>query len=151
MADYPSEATEGDPRSDEEAIRKLIECQRIGWNAGDPEAYASVFTLDADYVTFLGSRYEGRAAIAASYAPLFKKLLRGSRLNIHISQLRFLTPDVALVQSDAAVTKGSRQTRGNTRINTTIAVRTGDGWQLAASQNTSHRRIAEKLLGKLFS
>jgi hypothetical protein len=65
-------------RADEDAIRKLLGRQVNGWDAGDPDAYASVFTSDADYVTFLGSHYKGREAIAASYAPVFKNLLRGS-------------------------------------------------------------------------
>jgi len=79
-------------------FRELLDRQVMGWDAGDPEDYASVFTADADYVTFLGSHYKGREALAASYAPLFKKLLKGSRLNTEITQLRFLTPDVALIQ-----------------------------------------------------
>jgi uncharacterized protein (TIGR02246 family) len=51
---------------DEEAIRELLDRQVTGWDAGDAEAYASAFTPDADYVTFLGSHYTGRDAIAAS-------------------------------------------------------------------------------------
>jgi uncharacterized protein (TIGR02246 family) len=127
MAD---DVTESAPknRAGEDAIRELLDRQ-MGWNAGDPEAYASVFTPDADYVTFLGSHYKGREAIAASYAPLFKKLLKGSRLETDIIQLRFLTPDVALIQANAAVTKtAGRRERPNTRVNTSIAVRTEGGW-----------------------
>lgn len=45
----------GDQRADEDAIRTLIDQQVNGWAAGDPEAYASVFTQDADYVTLLGT------------------------------------------------------------------------------------------------
>jgi uncharacterized protein (TIGR02246 family) len=139
-----------DRRTDEIAIRELIDHQVMGWAAGSPEGYASVFTSDADYITFLGSHYKGRAAIAASYAPLFKKLLKGSRLDFEITQLRFLTPDVALVHAEGAVVKGRRQrSRRNTRVSTTIAVRTDGQWLLAASQNTTLRRLAEKILRKL--
>jgi uncharacterized protein (TIGR02246 family) len=97
---------DSDRRSDEHAIRELLDRQAMGWAAGDADAYASVFTPDADYVTFLGSHYKGRAAIAASYAPLFKKFLKGSRLGFEITQLRFLTPDVALIHA-----KGGRTPR----------------------------------------
>lgn len=136
--------------ADQEAVRGLLDRQILGWNAGDPEAYASVFTPDADYVTFLGSHHQGRDAIAASYAPLFKKLLKGSRLCAEITQLRFLTSDVALIQTHAAVIKGSRRrNRRTTRVNTSIALRTDDGWLMAASQNTTRRRLAEKLMSKL--
>ena len=96
--------------------------------------------------TFLGSHYEGRDAIAASYAPLFRKRLQGSRLTIEVKQVRFLTPDVALIRADAAVAKRGRRSRRPSRINTSVAVRTADGWMLAASQNTTRRRLAETLL-----
>jgi hypothetical protein len=109
-------------RSDEDAIRELLERQMMGWAAGDAEAYASVFTPDADYVTFLGSHYKGRGAIAAL---------------IHAK--------------GAAVKAGRRPTRRNVRVNTTIAMRTEGRWLLAASQSTTHRRLTEKLLGTFAS
>jgi uncharacterized protein (TIGR02246 family) len=142
--------TDAERRSDEDAIRELLDRQVEGWAAGDADAYASVFTPDADYVTFLGSHHKGRGAIAASYAPLFKKFLKGSCLEFEITQLRFLTPDVALVHAKGAVVKrGGRRSRRNARVNTTIAVRTDGRWLFAASQNTTHRRLAEKLLSNL--
>lgn len=141
-----------DQSADEQAIRELLAGQVMGFNAGDPEAYAAVFTADADYVTYLGSHHRGRDAIAAWYAPLFEKLLKGSRLNFEITRLRFLTPDVALIQARGAVaTRRRRPNRRNTRVNTSVAVRTDDGWLLAASQNTTHRRLAEKLMEQLVS
>jgi uncharacterized protein (TIGR02246 family) len=134
MADDLSGPTPSDRRADEDAIRELLDRQIMGWDAGDPEAYAGVFTPDAAYITFLGSHYRGREAIAASYASLFKKLLKGSRLDTEIIQLRFLTPDVAAIQANASATKGARRgNRRNTRVNTT------------------QRRFAEKLMGKLVS
>ena len=77
-----------------------------------------------------------------------------------VDELRFLMPDVALVQAKGAVVKGGRhkplgapgaRRRRNTRVNTTIAVQTDSRWLLAASQNTTHRRVADKLLGTLAS
>lgn len=144
--------TSGDRRADEEAIRALIDQQVKGWAAGDPAAYASVFTADADYITFLGSHYTGRDAIAASYVPLFRRLLKGTRLLIDVTEVRFLTPDVALVHANASVVKGARRrNRRTARVNTSVAVRADGRWQLASSQNTTHRRVAEALMAKLFS
>jgi uncharacterized protein (TIGR02246 family) len=138
--------------ADEDAIRELLDRQVNGWDAADPDAYASVFTSDADYVTFLGTHYKGREAIAASYAPLFKNLLRGSRLETEDIRIRFLTPDVVLILANGTVVRrGRRRRRRNIRLNTSIAVRADDGWLLAASQNTTHRRLAEKLMDKLVS
>ncbi|OBE96294.1 SgcJ/EcaC family oxidoreductase [Mycobacterium sp. 852002-10029_SCH5224772] len=138
--------------ADESAIRTLIVQQVNGWVDGDPEAYAGVFTEDADYVTFLGTYHKGRDAIAASYVPLFRKLLKGTRLQIDVSQIRFLTPDVALIQAHATVAKKTRpRSRRNTRVNTSVAVRTEGRWLLASSHNTTHRRFAETLMAKFFS
>jgi uncharacterized protein (TIGR02246 family) len=107
--------TSSDRRADEDAIRELLDRQVMAWAAGDPEAYASVFTPDADYVTFLGSHHKGREAITASYVSLFKRFLKGSRLDTEITQLRFLTPDVALIHAKDAVAKGAgRRNRRNT-------------------------------------
>lgn len=142
--------TTGDQRADEEAIRGLIEQQVRGWEAGDPGAYASVFTSDADYVTFLGSHHRGREAIAASYVPLFRKVLKGTRLAIDVTHVRFLTADVALIHANAMVVR-RRRPRRNARVNTSVAVRTDGRWQLAASQNTTHRRIIETLMARFFS
>ena len=50
VADLPHSSSVN--RADEMAIRALIDRQVRGWDAGNPGAYASVFTADADYVTF---------------------------------------------------------------------------------------------------
>ncbi|BBX06853.1 FAD-dependent oxidoreductase [Mycolicibacterium aichiense] len=57
------------------------------------------------------------------------------RASTHITRLRYLTPDVALIQARTAITGPIRR---RTRRNTSVAVRTGDGWLLAFSQNTAH-------------
>jgi len=134
---------------DEAAIRDLLAQQVAGWNSGDPTAYAAVFTPDADYVTFLGAHHSGREAITAWYAPLFANLLRGSRLDVEITGLRFLTAEVALIHARAVVTRNSKRRNRGARVNTSVAVRTGDGWLLASSQNTTRRRLAERLMRTL--
>jgi uncharacterized protein (TIGR02246 family) len=152
----PSGSSESDRRADEEAIRNLLDRQIKAWDAADPDAYAAVYTLDGDCVSFLGSHYNGREAIADSYevpraSSLFRKVMRGARLDFQVTNLRFLTSDVALVQAAGGVTKGSGPSRRSLRTNTSIAVRTGDGWLLAASHNTTHRPLAARLLNKLVS
>ncbi|MCV7345575.1 FAD-dependent oxidoreductase [Mycolicibacterium rhodesiae] len=56
------------------------------------------------------------------------------RAPTQITRLRYLTPDVALIQARTAITGPIRR---RTRRNTSVAVRTGDGWLLAFSQNTA--------------
>jgi uncharacterized protein (TIGR02246 family) len=141
--------------TDETAIRDLIALQIRSWDAGDPNAYAQTYAADGDCVNFLGTHYRGRDAIAASVevpraGSLLKKLMRGAHLELRISQIRFLTRDVAVIHAIGGLTtKGRRPSRRNRRTNTSVAVRTPDGWLLAASQNTTQRPFTEKVLGRL--
>lgn len=141
--------------ADEAAIRDLIALQIRSWDAGDPTAYAQTYATDGDCVNFLGTHYRGREAIAASVevprsGSLLKKLLRGTHLELRISQIRFVTRDVAVIHASGGLTKKGRPpSRRNRRTNTSVAVRTPDGWLLAASQNTTQRPFIEKALGRL--
>lgn len=143
--------------ADEAAIRDLLARQINSWDAGDPDAYARAYTPDGDCVSFLGTHYRGPEAIAASCevprsSSLLKKLLRGACLDFQVTQLRFLTPDVALIHARGGLTRrGRRPSRRNRRTNLSVAVRTAEGWRLAASQNTTHRPFTEKLINKLVS
>ncbi|HEX5404616.1 MAG TPA: SgcJ/EcaC family oxidoreductase [Pseudonocardiaceae bacterium] len=65
----------------------------------DAEAYAACFAPDADYVTFVGSHCQCRAAIAACHVPLFTKVQKGSRLDTEITRLRFLDRHIARVHA----------------------------------------------------
>ena len=60
---------------------------------------------------------------------------RRRRGRTEITRLRYLTPDVALIQARAAITG---KVRCGMRRNTSVAVRTDNGWLLAFSQNTAY-------------
>lgn len=140
--------------ADEAAIRALLDRQTRSWDAGDPVGYASAYTGGGDCVSFLGGHHRGRAAIAASgevprAGSLLKRLLRGARLRYELTSLRFITPDVAVIHASCGVTRESRVRRRNLRTNTSVAVRTNDGWLLAATHNTTQRPFAEGLLRRL--
>src|SRR5690606_40238782 len=88
------------------AVRALLARQNEAWAAGDADAYAALFTPDADYVTWIGTHLRGRGAIAESHRPLFEKHMKGTRIDSEITGIRFLTPDVAIAHSLGAVVGG---------------------------------------------
>jgi uncharacterized protein (TIGR02246 family) len=152
----PGGTAAADWRADETAIRALLNRQINSWDAGDPVAYASAYTRDGDCVSFLGGHYQGRDAIAASCevpraGSVFKRLLREARLRLEITDLRFVTPDVAVVHALCGATRAERPRGRNVRINTSVAVRTVDGWLLAASHNTTRHPVTERLISKAAS
>jgi uncharacterized protein (TIGR02246 family) len=128
------------------AVRALFDRALRAWADGDAEAYAACFTPDADYVTFVGSHYQGRAAIEACHVPLFTKLQKGSRLDAEITQLRFLDQHTAVVHARGAVVKGTRRrNRRNTKVQTYVAVRQDGEWSFTAFHNTKYRPVMEAI------
>jgi len=145
-----------DPSADQAAIRALLTRQIKSWDAGDPVAYASTYTRNGDCVSFLGGHYQGRDAIAASCevprpGSVIKRLLRGARLRLQITDLRFVTSDVAVVHALCGATRNERLRGRNVRLNTSVAVRTVDGWLLTSSQNTTRHPVTERLISKAAS
>ena len=128
--------------SDRSAIQDLL--VRVGetWNAGDAQAYAELFTEDADYVTYFGQNMPGRRTIEEVHRRLFEGPLRGSRLTglgrPDGYSIRFLRPDVAVVVAEGGSSLGGGEESDSDRRSTVmfVAVRDDGDWRFAAFQNT---------------
>ena len=126
----------------ETAVRALFESLEQAWAAGDGTAYAAAFTEDATYATFVGTVYRGRADIARSHQALFDKFLKGTRMYGEIDEIRFLTPDVAVLVSHGDVGKKAPKKPG--KVQTYTIVREADGhWRVAAFHNTKRKGVME--------
>ena len=148
-----SHLSEADIAANEVAVRALYQQLIEAW--GDTDAYAALFAEDGDYITFDGSHARGRAEITRAHRPLFEGILKGSRL-IEVGsplEVRFLSPDVALVHSGGAVLR-ARQKKPSRRaisVQAMVAVKHEDRWLFAAFQNTRYRPFAQTLLGKILT
>ncbi len=127
--------------ADEAAVRDLYRELMDGWNRGSGEAFASAFTGDGDLVAFDGTHFEGREKIAPFHQELFDKWLKGSRLVGKVKDVRFLSPDVALMHAvGSTVMRGkSEPSPERDSIQTLVAIRQDGEWRLAAFQNTRVR------------
>jgi uncharacterized protein (TIGR02246 family) len=123
---------------DEAAVRALYQQLMDGWNQGSGAAFAAVFTEDGDLVGFDGTHFKGRQEIAPFHQQLFDKWLKGSRLVGRVEDVRFLSPDVALMHAvGGTVMRGkSEPAPERDSIQTLVAVRQNGEWRLAAFQNT---------------
>lgn len=88
---------------DEAAIRKLIEKEVAAWNAGDAKAYASHFAEGGTFTNLYGMFFEGRQEFEARHAEIFSTFFKGSTRKVSIRKLRFVTPEVAIVDLEAEV------------------------------------------------
>jgi uncharacterized protein (TIGR02246 family) len=129
--------------ADEAAVRDLYQQLMHGWNRASGDAFAAVFTEDGELVAFDGTHFKGRKEIASFHQQLFDKWMKGTRLVGQVKDVRFLSPDVALLHA-----VGGTVMRGKTEpsperdsIQTLVATRQGGEWRLAAFQNTRIRPI----------
>jgi uncharacterized protein (TIGR02246 family) len=136
------EKTTANRVADEEAVRDLLYRELMeGWNRGSGEDFAAVFTEDGDLVAFDGTHFEGRAQIASFHQELFDKWMKGTRLVGRVKDVRFLSPNVALMHAvGSAIMRGkSVPSPERDSIQTLVATRQNGEWRFAAFQNTRLR------------
>ena len=139
MARQPDyDKTTTNPVADETAVCSLYQQLMDGWNQGSGEAFAAIFTEDEDLVAFDGTHFKGCKEIGPFHQELFDKWMKGTCLVGQVRDVRFLSPDVAVMHA-----VGGTVMRGKTMpsperdsIQTLVATRQGGEWRLAAFQNT---------------
>jgi uncharacterized protein (TIGR02246 family) len=137
--------------ADKAAIGDIFQQLLNGWNRGSGEAYGAPFMEDSDYISFDGTRTQGREKIAASHQRLFDKWLKGTRLVGQIESIRFLSPDVALIHATGGtLARGaSKPSPHRNSIQTLVAVRSDGEWKFTAFHNSRLRPIEAGLASVL--
>lgn len=125
------------------------------WAAGDAERYAAVFTDDADYVAFDGTRMVGRQQIADGHRALFAGIMRGSRMIHRDPTARYAGPDVAVVCTLGGIVMRWQRAEASPaakRLSTVTYVLVREHqWRATAFQNTRYRPWTETILGRVMT
>jgi uncharacterized protein (TIGR02246 family) len=121
------------------------------WNSGSGEAFAAVFTEKGDLIGFDGVRFKGRQEIAPFHQRLFETFLKGTRLIGQVTDVRFLSPEVALMHAcGGTVLRGkSKPAPERDSIQTLVATKRDGKWRLAAFQNTRVRPMGRDARGTM--
>jgi uncharacterized protein (TIGR02246 family) len=86
-------------RADEEArIRRHLERYTAAWNRGDAKALASLYDVEGAITSASGHTVQGRDALEKGFAEGFAGATKGSRMTAIVGTIRFLKPDVAVVE-----------------------------------------------------
>jgi uncharacterized protein (TIGR02246 family) len=118
------------PPADETAVREVVRRYVDARELRDPKAIEALFTDDADQHTTSGEWRRGRAQVVPG--TLQSSSRNPGQRRITVSSVRFVTPDVAIVDGPYEIGEGS-QTR---RMWTTIVLRRDAGsWRIAAIRN----------------
>ena len=122
---------------DRAAFEGIVQRLEAAWNAMDGTAFAAPFAGDADFVNIRAEHFQGREAIEAGHAAIFRTIYAGSTNRYTIEAARALSPDVGLVHVHAMldVPHGPLAGRHTARFSL-VVTRHGRGWQIASLHNT---------------
>lgn len=120
----------------EHDLRALVATYMAAWNRGDGAGYASAFAEDADFTSVRLDRPHSRAEIAAGHEAIFATVYKGTRLRAEVDRIRFVRPDVAVLDVEHHLTDAAGATfpPGHSHA-IAVAERTTSGWQFVAFQN----------------
>jgi uncharacterized protein (TIGR02246 family) len=123
-------------------ISELVEGQVAAWCAGDAVAFSRRVTDDAVFTNIFGQQFTGRAAFEKQHAFIFGSVYAGSRLKQEIAHLRFLSDDIAVLDTNSEVSGAKRLPRGyqsddgvlRTKLLQVLEKQAGE-WRIAAFHN----------------
>ena len=125
--------------ADESVVRNVLAEYTVSWNRHDTTAVGRLFTENCDYVNIAGVHLKGAQEIVRQ-ADLFQHRLKTAVRRLTGAEVRFSTPDVALVHATWDVTGSSRPTREAVPvlkgITTITMVKTDGKWLITAFQDT---------------
>lgn len=90
-------------QQDEAPIRAIIAAQAEAWNAGDGTAYAKDLAPEASFTNIFGMVMYGAPAFAERHRQILATFYKGTTKHHEIRRIRFVTPDVAIVDIDNEV------------------------------------------------
>jgi uncharacterized protein (TIGR02246 family) len=124
--------------ADEDAIRALPKRIESGWSQGSGRMIGDVYATDGKLVAGDGTVTVGREQISAYHDQLFANYLKGTKLLVEVTDVRFLTPDIALMHTAGGILwPGEQQLKpGNDGIQSFVTVRQDGAWRVLLFQNT---------------
>jgi uncharacterized protein (TIGR02246 family) len=124
--------------TDEDVVRALPQRIVDGWSKGSGQAIADVYADDGTLVAGDGTFKKGRAEIAEYHDRQFVDFLKGTRLTVAVRSVRFLGPNIALMQTEGGILWPGQQqlAPGNNGIQSFVAVKERGVWRVLLFQNT---------------
>jgi uncharacterized protein (TIGR02246 family) len=87
----------------EAAIRDIVAEQAVAWNAGDGTRYGEHVSADVSFTNLFGMVMYGARAFKDRHNEILSTFYKGTTKKHVIRRIRFVTPDVAIVDIDNEV------------------------------------------------
>jgi len=99
----PLSAVLAQDATSEAAIRAIIAEQVVAWDAGDGTRYTNHLAPDASFTNLFGMVMYGAPAFANRHNEILSTFYKGTTKRHAVRRIRFLVPDVAIVDIDNEV------------------------------------------------
>jgi len=122
-------------REEKRALYELVARIDAAWNRRDAKAFSDLFEEQADFRFHTGVTLHGKCEIENYYLGHFPNIREGEKHGSTIRQIRFIKPDVAILDSEVELFKISED-RGEKEIrlklmSTTVASKGKGHWFIA--------------------
>lgn len=131
-----------DNAADEQRIRALV--ARAQAAQIDPDALPALHTANVVIVNLAGRRLFGRDTFASAMAEALSSPLKDVRTSLEVDDIRFTTPDIAIVSLTKTVHDERDEAEGSSELPsagvlTYVLTRQGEDWLIALAQTTPIR------------
>ena len=116
------------PPSDEQGVRATIARFYEGWNEHNAAKMVSAYAEDIDHIDVFGEWQKGRETLRKELARLHAGPLKTSQKTYQILKMRFMKPDVAIVQVSSHSINGDN-------IGTYVLEKQKDDWLTVSFTN----------------
>lgn len=116
--------------NEEQAIRAVLARFFEGWNTHDADKMVSAYAEDIDHIDVFGEWHKGRETMRNELARLHAGPLQNSQKKFVIEKIRFLKPDVAIVQV-------SNESQTGTNLGTYVLEKQKEGWRTVSFTNVA--------------
>ena len=99
----PASPPSATPTASDAAIREIVAAQDAAWNAGDGPGYARHVAPDVSFTNVFGMVMYGAPAFVQRHSQILATFYKGTTKKQAIRRIRFVTPDVAIVDIDNEV------------------------------------------------
>jgi uncharacterized protein (TIGR02246 family) len=135
--------TATDATADETSIRKIIQDETTAWNRGDAAAYSRQFASDGTFTNIRGQFFTGYEAFLKQHEVIFQGIFKNTTLQQDIVSLKFINPDVAMIETLSSVSSIKEPAPGMTldskgRLRTRllqVITRQGSEWKIVGYHN----------------
>ena len=130
--------------SDQAAIRKIVQNEISTWNKGDAVGYSKDFATRGTFTNIRGQFFTGYDGFLKQHQVIFAGIFKNTTLNQRVVSLKFVRPDLAIVQTVTTVSGMvqapagvARDAKGRIRTRLLQIVAKNNGvWKIVTYHNT---------------